>query len=104
MRVGNRMILGKDKDTVSRTHPFTAPDMTYIKEMDIDSYELYDLANDIGEEENLVGKDSKSTYYQGLLANKLNEIQEKGYLWEDLPEPQTGKRLKTEWVKYTQKQ
>ena len=104
MRVGNRMILGKDNDTVLRTHPFTAPDMAYIKGMDIDSYELYDLANDIGEEENLDGKDAKSTYYQGLLANKLKEIQEKGYLWEDLPEPQTGKRVKTEWVKYTREQ
>ena len=35
-----------------------------------------------------------------LSNEKLIEIQENGYYWTNLPEPQGPTRLKTEWVPY----
>ena len=72
MRVGDFMILGKDHDTIPRTHRFSAPDMAYIKEMNLSDYELYDLSKDIGEQTNLA--ESKPELVEKLEA-KLKEIE-----------------------------
>lgn len=100
MRIDDYMILGKDVDTIPRPHRFSAPDMTYIKEMDLNLYELYDLSKDTGQKENIIDQHAKGDYYKGLIDDKLTEIQEKGYLWEQLPEPGAVKKIKTEWVKF----
>jgi len=100
MRVGDIMILGKDNDTILRSHRFSAPDMAYIKKMDLVDYELYDLSNDIGQVENIINDHFNTILYRGLINNKLREIQLRGYYWEELPEASGLKKVKTEWNKY----
>ncbi|MFY0652401.1 MAG: sulfatase-like hydrolase/transferase [Cyclobacteriaceae bacterium] len=100
VRVGDVMILGKDSDTIPRTHRFSSPDMSYIKNMDLAEYELYDLASDKGQYKNIIDSHPKSAYYKEVVDEKLREIQLNGYLWNDLPDADGQKRVKTNWVKY----
>ena len=100
MRVDDVMILGKDNDTIPRTHRFSAPDMKYIKKMSLVDFELYDLSKDIGQNENIIDAHSKSAFYKELINDKLQEIKVNGYYWEQLPEASGRKKVKTEWVKY----
>lgn len=100
VRAGDYMILGKDNDTIPRTHRFAEPDMNYIKDMDLVDYELYDLTQDQGQNNNLIETHPQSEFYQQFVNNKLNEIQLYGYYWDDLPEANGTKKIKTDWVKY----
>jgi arylsulfatase A len=100
VRVDDLMILGKDNDTIPRTHRFSAPDMSYIKSMDLVDYELYNLTDDPGQYQNLIGTDSNADRYIRIINQKLSEIQSSGYEWEQLPEASGNKRLKTDWVRY----
>jgi len=103
LRSGDLMIMGRDLDTVPRTHRFSEPDMTYIKNMHIQDYELYDLKGDIYQDYNMIESHPDSSHYKKMLDSKLSEIQEEGYTWEELP-PATGrKRIKTDWVKYSRR-
>ena len=100
MRIDHFMILGKDSDTIPRPHQFSAPDMTYIKEMNLTQYELYDLSKDIHQSDNIYNEHPDAEMYKRLVDDKLEEIQMKGFEWDQLP-PATGrKKLKTDWVKY----
>ena len=90
-------------DTVHRTHRFSEPDMIYIKNMQIQDYELYDLKDDIYQDYNMIESHPDSGKFVKLLDDKLLEIQEEGYSWNELP-PATGrKRIKTDWVRYTRR-
>lgn len=100
IRVDKYMILGKDNDTVPRSHQFSEPDMSYIKNMDLVEYELYDLSNDIHEDNNLIGKHSNAEFYKEIVNKKLIEIQTEGYNWENLPPANENRKVKTDWVKY----
>jgi len=100
MRIGNQVILGRDDDSIPKTHSLSLPDMTYIKEMDLVTYELYDLEHDIGQNNNLIEAASEASHFIDLLNNQLEVIQEEGYLWKQLPEPRGIGRKKTDWVKY----
>jgi len=100
MRIGDMMILGKDQDSIPRTHRFAAPDMEYIKQMNFVNYELYDLTDDVGQANNLIAAHPQAEAYQTLIDNKLAEIQVEGYYWENLPQAEGSKRIKTDWVKY----
>jgi hypothetical protein len=94
------MVMGRDMDTVQRTHRFSDPDMTYIKIMHIQEYELYDLKGDIYQDYNMIESYPAAGTYIKLLNDKLLEIQEEGYSWKELP-PATGrKQIKTDWVRY----
>jgi len=100
LRVGDMMILGKDYDSIPRTHRFAAPDMEYIRQMNFADYELYDLTEDIEQTNNLIATHPQAEAYQALIDEKLEEIQEVGYYWENLPAAEGTKRIKTDWVKY----
>jgi arylsulfatase A len=100
LRMDDVMILGKDNDTIPRTHRFSRPDMDYIKHMSLVEYELYDLNTDKGQHENIMDLHPKSKDYKAVINEKLIEIQEKGYYWSTLPEPQGPRRIKTDWVPY----
>ena len=100
LRSGDLMVMGRDMDTVQRTHRFSEPDMTYIKNMQVQNYELYDLKGDIYQDYNMIESHPDAGIFMKLLDEKLSEIQEEGYSWKELP-PATGrKRIKTDWVKY----
>ncbi len=100
VRVDNYMIMGKDEDMIPRTHEFSAPDMLYIKNMTIKDYELYDLTNDISQSKNILNECSDADSYKKQIDKKLEEIQEKGYYWDNLPLLENKpKQIKTNWVK-----
>jgi arylsulfatase A len=100
VRVDDFMILGKDNDSIPRTHRFAEPDMNYIKNMDLVDYELYNLMQDQQQNNNLIESHPQSEFYQQLVKDKLKEIQQNGYYWDDLPEADGTKKIKTDWVKY----
>lgn len=101
LRIGNYMILGKDHDKTPRTHPFAARDMTYIKNMKIEEYELYDLNKDISQSYNIIDHVHNAEYFIQLIDNKLKEIQINGYTWELLPSMEEApRRIKTEFNPY----
>jgi len=101
LRKDNYMIMGKDIDTIPRTHQFSARDMEYIKSMDLKNYELYNLNKDIGQKENLIYEFPNAKSLQRLIDKKLKEIQKEGYYWEDLPALKDSRRIiKTEFNKY----
>jgi len=100
MRIGNFMILGKDNDTIPRSHQFSAPDMAYISEMNLMEYELYDLSEDIHQSISIFNEHPDAAMYKHMLNSKLEEIQMKGYDWDQLPPAKGRRKVKTEWVKY----
>ena len=100
IRVDDLIILGKDNDTIPRTHQFSKRDMNYIKNMNLVDYELYDLVKDKGQYKNIFDTHPKSKYYRKILNDKLDEIQVNGYYWSELPEGSGNKKVKTNWVKY----
>jgi arylsulfatase A len=100
LRHEHLMVLGKDRDSVPRTHRFASPDMDYIKEMQILEYELYDLEKDIYQEFNLARTHPEAGRYSQWLDDQLLEIQEEGYTWKELPPARGPARIKTDWVRY----
>lgn len=103
LRLDNMMIMGRDADSVPRTHRFAEPDMAYIKNMRIQDHELYDLENDINQDFNLIGSHPDADAYMKRLDDKLLEIQEAGYTWEEIPPAAGRKRIKTDWVRYARR-
>ena len=98
MRIGKYAVLGKDNDSIRTTHPLTAPDMDYIKNMELDTFEVYDLTADISQENSLdyaTLENGKS--YANQLINRLKEIQEVGPYWENLPPATGNQKLKSQW-------
>ncbi len=104
VRVDDFMVLGKDQDTISRTHRFSQPDMAYISDMDLVDYELYDLTTDVGQRKNIIDSHPRSAFYKKVINDKLSDIQLNGYRWRSLPEATGTKKIKTEWVKYKRQQ
>jgi arylsulfatase A len=103
LRIGHLVIMGRDMDTIPRTHRFSEPDMTYIKNMGLQEYELYDLENDIYQDNNLIDSHPDARRYIQLIDDKLLEIQKDGYCWEELPPASGPRRIKTDWVRYTRR-
>jgi arylsulfatase A len=101
LRKDNYMIMGKDIDTIPKSHPFSARDMDYIKSMDLNEYELYNLEKDMGQKENLIDEIPNAKSLQRSIDKKLNKIQKEGYYWENLPALEDSRRIvKTEYNKY----
>ena len=85
----------------SRAAQFSARDMTYIRNMKLEEYELYDLTRDISQSYNIFEHFPDSETYMQLINNKLKEIQNHGYLWEQLPSLEgSPRRIKTEFNPY----
>jgi hypothetical protein len=89
--------------TVPRTHRFSEPDMIYIKNMQLQEYELYNLKGDIYQDYNMIESHPDAGTFIKLLDDKLMEIQEEGYSWKELPAASGRKRIKTDWVKYSRR-
>ncbi len=99
MRIGDYMILGKDRDTTRHTHPTTQPDMDYIKTMTVEDFEVYHLPTDIGQANNIdQASFDMGTQMKQQLIHRLREIQSVAPVWESLPEPKDRlRKLKSEW-------
>lgn len=101
LRKGDYMIMGKDYDSIPRSHQFSARDMEYIKNMDLNEYELYNLKKDIGQEDNIFQDVQDAEILKSMIDNQLQEIQKEGYYWEELPELENSRRIiKTNFNKY----
>jgi len=99
VRIENYMILGKDIDSIPRTHHFSEEDMSYINEMDLVEYELYDLNADISEKNNLIEQFHVKDSLIQIVRNKLHEIQSEGYEWDQWPSINNVRKIKTDWLK-----
>ncbi|MFW6289685.1 MAG: sulfatase-like hydrolase/transferase, partial [Mariniphaga sp.] len=101
LRTGDHIIMGKDNDKVPRSHQFSARDMTYIKSLSLKDYELYNLSDDPSQLKNILNESPQKDHYIKLINDKLEEIKNKGYRWNQLPlKEDNPRRIKTEWVKY----
>ena len=101
MRVGDHMILGLDRsDTVPRPHQFSQDDYDYIKNISLQDYELYDLSQDLFEENNIFATHPKKDSLKTLIDNQLTEIRANIYPWENLPLKLEKRQKKTNWVRY----
>jgi arylsulfatase A len=100
MRVGNYMVMGKDKDLTPRTHSFSKADQNYFDKMEILDFEIYDLNKDISQQKNIANSIPNSNKYKALLKQRLNELKENSYRWDKFPTPNKSKKLKTNWKKY----
>lgn len=98
MRIGDYTILGRDLDTTRHTHATTQPDMDYIKNMGLEAFELYHITEDPGQQKKIdYTRIDLGRQYKEQLVRRLQNIQEKGRYWKNLP-PATGvQKLKSEW-------
>lgn len=98
MRFGDYVMLGRDRDSTLHTHPLTAPDMDYIKTMDLEDFELYNLKTDMKQEHNIDYRTvDMGAQYRRQITDRLKEIQQVGPYWEDLPPALGARKLKSEW-------
>lgn len=98
MRIGEYTILGKDSEQIQLPHSITQPDMEYIKNMTLETFELYNLKKDIGQEHSIdYTRLEFGENYKNQLVKRLKELQETGVYWNDLPPSKYGKRLKKDW-------
>jgi hypothetical protein len=75
--------------------------MSYIKNMNLMEYELYDLDKDISQSDNIIDNIQNAESYIRLVNIKLKEIQSHGYYWEELPALEGNQRIiKTEYNPY----
>ena len=100
LRWGNHTILGKDNDTTKFTHAFTEPDMSAIKTMTLEEFEIYDLETDLGQERIIAISDlDEGEELQKKVLQRLKEIQDEGPIWHNLPKDTGVKKLKSNWRK-----
>ena len=98
MRIGEYSILGRDLDSTLHTHATTAPDMEIIKNMTLESFEVYNLTNDIGQENNIdYSTLDMGRHFRNQIVDRLKEIQNVGPYWYDLPPASGVKKFKGEW-------
>ncbi|MCL3782448.1 sulfatase [Prolixibacteraceae bacterium JC049] len=98
IRQGDFMLMGKDNDQTPRSHGFSSIDMEYIKQLQLQSFELYNLKNDLKQQTNLW--DATHQLQKQLLNHLLNEVKTKGVKWDTLPAPHKNRKVKTQWKKY----
>jgi len=98
LRHKNHIILASGLDTSHHTHPFAHDDMSYIKNLTLEEYELYDLNQDVEQSQDIFTDSTAPTELMMSFAqNRLLEIQKIGPTWNDLPESVGNKKLKSEW-------
>ena len=100
MRSGNYVILGSNQDSSFHTHPMSAPDMAHIKSLQLHSFELYDLSQDIGQSQALPWQNMDiGQELQQQLVQRFHDIQAEAPIWDSLPPPDRPKKMKHQWRK-----
>ena len=92
------MLLARANDNVPRTHWISDIDMSFIKNIQPEFYELYNLENDAGQQLDLASSEpEKLESMKKELFLLLEEVKAEGPVWEGLPEYEDGKanRIKT---------
>ncbi len=99
MRKGDYMLMARANDTTIRTHWISDIDMTFIKNMQPEYFELYNVEKDPGQQNDLAKmepiklEEMKEAFYE-LFEN----VKEEGPFWEGLPkyDPEKAYRNKAE--------
>lgn len=100
MRSGNYVILGSNQDSTLHTHPMSVPDMAHIKSMQLSSFELYDLSQDLPQANPLPWEQMDiGQELQQQLLKRFKDIQAEAPIWDSLPPANRPKKMKHQWRK-----
>lgn len=85
MRIDDYMLLGNALDSIPRTHPMADLDMDFIKNMELQSFELYNIKDD-REQKNDLAKTHPEILerMKPQMLEVLEEIKSEGPYWEGL--------------------
>ena len=100
VRLGDKILLGADLDTIPRTHGFSKRDLNYIKNISLKRYELYDLNRDFSQKNNLFKSHPKQDSLIGVIDQLLVEIKTNLYPWKGLPDNIGGEERRVIKTKY----
>ena len=106
MRKGDYMLMGRSNDKVPRTHGVSDIDMAFIKRIQPDFFELYNVISDAGQQKDLsCTEPEKLEDMKNELLVLLEEIKKEGPVWEGLPiyEEKKANHNKPEEFKRNQK-
>ena len=106
MRKGDYMLMARANDEMPRTHGVTDKDMEFIKTINPEYFELYNVANDAGQQEDLSTiEPEKLEEMKSAMFTLLEEVKEEGPNWEGLPiyEEKKANHNKPEEFKRNQK-
>lgn len=86
MRLGNYNLIARSDDSLLRTHPIADVDMPFIQNFEAKYFELYDLAEDPGQQNDLSSKmPEKLDQLKRLYVKRFKEVQRESPAWEGLP-------------------
>lgn len=86
MRKGDYILLARANDRVPRTHGVTDKDMEFIKTINPEFFELYNVVKDSGQQRDLSGAEpEKLQQMKSAMFTLLKEVKEEGTKWEGLP-------------------
>ena len=86
MRKGDYMLMGRSNDKVPRTHGVSDIDMAFIKRIQPDFFELYNVISDAGQQKDLsCTEPEKLEDMKNELLVLLEEIKKEGPVWKGLP-------------------
>jgi arylsulfatase A len=92
MRMGDYMLVARANDNLPRTHWISDVDMTFIKNIQPEFFELYNVVEDAGQQRNLATSEpEKLGDMKKDLFLLLEEVKEEGPVWEGLPKYEAGK-------------
>ena len=87
MRIGDYSLMAYTEDSVPRTHYFSERDMSFIKDSEFKSFELYNLEKDPGQKHDLAdAMPEKLDSMKAVFRKNIQNVMEEGPYWEDLPE------------------
>ncbi|WP_460516190.1 sulfatase-like hydrolase/transferase [Cyclobacterium sediminis] len=86
MRMGDYMLMGRSNDKVPRTHGVSDIDMAFIKGIQPEFFELYNVSSDAGQQMDLAAAEpEKLEEMKSAMFTLLEEVKEEGPNWEGLP-------------------
>ena len=85
MRVNDYVLIGNALDSIPRTHPISANDMNFIKSIQLKEFELYNIIQDPGQENNLIHSSPEmASKMKSKMIQLLDEIKNEGPYWNGL--------------------
>ena len=85
LRMDNYILIGNALDSVPRTHPISDLDMEFIRSIEIQKFELYDIIKDPGQSINIIHKKPQIAEEMIPHMKKLiSDIKEVGPYWKGL--------------------
>jgi arylsulfatase A len=101
LRIDDYVLIGNALDSVPRTHRLADFDMDFIKNIQIEEFELYNIVEDPSQQNNLAETHTEILEkMKPQMLKLLEEIKEEGPYWEGLPEYESmPSRFKKEYIR-----